>query len=50
MQAGWGTIDSDPKAMVLRLECASESHGGLIKTRLVGPAPEFLTQKIWVRP
>ena len=32
--------------MVIKLECAAESPGGLVKTECWAPCPEFLIQQV----
>lgn len=46
LQPEWRTTDSDPKAVVLQLEYASESPEDLGRHRLWAPPPEFLIQKL----
>lgn len=47
MQPGWRTIGSDPKAVVLKFERASEPPGELIKIEIAVPhPPDFPIQKV----
>lgn len=41
-----GSEEARGSPMVLRLECAAESPGGLFKTDCWAPCPEFLIQQV----
>ena len=41
-----GSEEARGSPMVIKLECAAESPGGLVKTECWAPCPEFLIQQV----